>query len=41
MDTFEKVAHIYACSDSNLLKIHQWEKYLENHNLSKYKDFFV
>ena len=24
-DVVEKIAHIYACSDSNLLKIHQWE----------------
>ena len=40
MDVLNKVVHIYAYTNNNLSKIHQWEKYLENHNLLEYKDFF-
>lgn len=40
MNLIEKVAYTYAYYDSNLSKIHKFEKYLENHNLAEYKGFF-
>lgn len=39
-DVLNKVVHIYAYTSNNLSKIHQWEKYLKNHNLLEYKSFF-